>query len=86
MEGQVAPSSLHPNPRRVRTPQRRVRCDIRRTRDQTKIRRRAGREITSAPYSPGLGKGVALACVRMEYLEPGTEMTSGDLRARVPTS
>jgi glycine cleavage system aminomethyltransferase T len=42
-------------------------------------------EITSAAYSPALGKVVALGYVRMEYAEPGTEMTSGDLRARVRT-
>jgi folate-binding protein YgfZ len=42
-------------------------------------------EITSAAYSPALGKVVALGYVRMEYVEPGTEMTSGDLRARVRT-
>jgi folate-binding protein YgfZ len=42
-------------------------------------------EITSAAYSPALGKVVALGYVRMEHAEPGTEMTAGDLRARVRT-
>jgi tRNA-modifying protein YgfZ len=40
-------------------------------------------EITSAAYSPALGKVVALAYVRVEHVEPGTEMAAGDLRARV---
>ncbi|MEO8049805.1 MAG: glycine cleavage T C-terminal barrel domain-containing protein [Acidobacteriota bacterium] len=42
-------------------------------------------EITSAAYSPALGKVVALGYVRTDYAEPGTEMTAGDLRARVRT-
>ena len=42
-------------------------------------------EITSAAYSPALGKVVALGYVRVEHAEPGTEMTTGDLRARVRT-
>jgi tRNA-modifying protein YgfZ len=42
-------------------------------------------EITSAAYSPALGKVAALAYVRVEHAEPGTEMTVGDLRARVRT-
>src|SRR6185437_1349196 len=40
-------------------------------------------EIASAAYSPALGKVIALGYVRVEYAEPGTEMTAGDLRARV---
>ena len=40
-------------------------------------------EITSAAYSPALGKVVALGYVRVEHAEPGIEMTAGDLRARV---
>ncbi len=42
-------------------------------------------EITSAAYSPALQKVVALAYVRTEHAEPGTEMAAGDLRARVRT-
>jgi aminomethyltransferase len=42
-------------------------------------------EITSAAYSPALGNVVALGYVRVEQAEPGTEMTAGDLRARVRT-
>lgn len=42
-------------------------------------------EITSAAYSPALGKVVALGYVRVEHAEPGTEMTAGDLRVRVRT-
>ena len=42
-------------------------------------------EITSAAYSPALGRVVALGYVRVEYAAPGTEMTAGDLRARVRT-
>jgi len=42
-------------------------------------------EITSAAYSPALGKVVALGYVRVEHAGPGTEMTAGDLRARVRT-
>src|ERR1035437_5098743 len=40
-------------------------------------------EVTSAAYSPALGKVVALGYVRVGYAEPGTEMTAGELRARV---
>jgi len=40
-------------------------------------------EITSASYSPALGKVVALGYLRVEYAEPGTEMAAGELRARV---
>ena len=40
-------------------------------------------EVTSAAYSPALGKVVALGYVRVEYAEPGTEMAAGELRARV---
>jgi aminomethyltransferase len=40
-------------------------------------------EITSAAYSPALGKVVALGYVRIEHAEPGMEMTAGELRARV---
>lgn len=42
-------------------------------------------EITSAAYSPALGKVVALGYIRVEHAEPGTEMTAGNLRARVRT-
>lgn len=42
-------------------------------------------EITSAAYSPALGKVVALGYVRVEHAEPGTEMAAGDLRVRVRT-
>ncbi len=40
-------------------------------------------EITSAAYSPALGRVVALGYVRVEYAKPGTEFTTEDLRARV---
>jgi aminomethyltransferase len=40
-------------------------------------------EITSAAYSPALGKVVALGYVRVEYAEPGTWMAAGELRVRV---
>ncbi len=40
-------------------------------------------EIASAVFSPALGKTVALAYVRVQYAEPGTELTLGDARARV---
>ena len=40
-------------------------------------------EIASAVFSPALGKTVALAYVRVEHAEPGTELTLGDARARV---
>lgn len=42
-------------------------------------------EITSAAYSPALGKVVALGYVRVGYAEPGTEMAAGELRVRVRT-
>jgi len=42
-------------------------------------------EITSAAYSPALGKVAALGYVRVEYAQPGTEMAAGELRARVRT-
>jgi tRNA-modifying protein YgfZ len=42
-------------------------------------------EITSAVYSPALGKVAALGYVRVEHAEPGTEMAAGELRARVRT-
>ncbi|MEP6717363.1 MAG: glycine cleavage T C-terminal barrel domain-containing protein, partial [Terriglobia bacterium] len=40
-------------------------------------------EITSAAYSPALGKVVAMGYVRADRAEPGTEMGTGQLRARV---
>ncbi len=40
-------------------------------------------EITSAAYSPALGRVVALGSVRVEYAKPGMEFTTEDLRARV---
>ncbi len=40
-------------------------------------------EITSAAYSPALAKVVALAYVKVQYATPGTELTAGDLHARV---
>jgi folate-binding protein YgfZ len=40
-------------------------------------------EITSAAYSPALGKVVALAYVRTEHARPHEEMTLGDVRAEV---
>ena len=43
-------------------------------------------EVTSAAYSPAFGKVVALGYVRVEHAEPGTEMSAGDLRARVRTA
>jgi aminomethyltransferase len=42
-------------------------------------------EVTSAAYSPALGKVVALGYVRVEYAQPGAEMAAGELRARVRT-
>ena len=42
-------------------------------------------EVTSAAYSPALGKVVALGYVRVEYAQPGVEMAAGELRARVRT-
>jgi tRNA-modifying protein YgfZ len=40
-------------------------------------------EITSAAYSPALGKVAALAYVRTEHARPGTQMTLGDVPAEV---
>src|SRR3569833_2147323 len=40
-------------------------------------------EITSAAYSPVLGKVVALAYLKVEYVEPGVELSAGAIRARV---
>jgi folate-binding protein YgfZ len=40
-------------------------------------------EIASSAFSPMLGKAVALAYVRVQFAEPGTELQLGDVRARV---
>ena len=40
-------------------------------------------EITSAAYSPALGKVVALAYVRSEHARPHEQLTLGDIRAEV---
>ena len=40
-------------------------------------------EIASAAFSPALAKVVALAYVRVQFAEPGTELQLGDARARV---
>ena len=40
-------------------------------------------EIASAVFSPALGKTVALAYVREQFAEPGTEFKIGESRARV---
>jgi glycine cleavage system aminomethyltransferase T len=40
-------------------------------------------EITSAAYSPALGKVVALAYVRTEHARPHEQMMLGDIRAEV---
>ncbi len=40
-------------------------------------------EIASAAFSPALGKTVALAYVRTQFAEPGTEFFLGEARARV---
>lgn len=40
-------------------------------------------EITSAVYSPALGKIAALAYVRVEHAKPGAELSLGDRRATV---
>jgi len=40
-------------------------------------------EIASAVFSPALGKVAALAYVRTQFAEPGTEMRLGDARANV---
>jgi len=42
-------------------------------------------EVTSAAYSPALGKVVALGYVRVEYAQPGVEIAAGELRAHVRT-
>ena len=40
-------------------------------------------EIASAAFSPALGKVVALAYVRTQFAEPGTELRLGDVRVLV---
>ncbi|HME06293.1 MAG TPA: glycine cleavage T C-terminal barrel domain-containing protein [Bryobacteraceae bacterium] len=40
-------------------------------------------EITSAAFSPALGKVVGLAYVRLEFAKPGTELQLGESHARV---
>ena len=40
-------------------------------------------EIASAAFSPALAKVVALAYVRVQFAEPGTELQLGNARARV---
>ena len=40
-------------------------------------------EIASSAFSPALAKVVALAYVRVQFAEPGTELQLGDARARV---
>ena len=40
-------------------------------------------EIASAAYSPAQGKIVALAYVRTQFAEPGTEIAAGEYTARV---
>jgi folate-binding protein YgfZ len=40
-------------------------------------------KITSVAFSPGLGKTIALAFVRYDYLAEGTELKVGDLTAAV---
>jgi folate-binding protein YgfZ len=40
-------------------------------------------EIASAAFSPGLGKIAALAYVRVQYAEPGTELSLDGIRARL---
>ena len=40
-------------------------------------------EIASAVFSPALGKTIALAYVRSEFAEPGTEFKLGELQAKV---
>ncbi len=42
----------------------------------------AGR-LTSVIYSPKLGRNIALAFVRYDFLEPGTELLTGDATATV---
>jgi folate-binding protein YgfZ len=43
-------------------------------------------EITSAAWSPMLARVVALGYVKVQYAIPGTELTAGELRARVRAS
>lgn len=43
----------------------------------------AAAEIASAAFSPALAKVVALAYVRVQFAEPGTQLQLGDARARV---
>jgi glycine cleavage system aminomethyltransferase T len=40
-------------------------------------------EIASAAFSPALGKTAALAYVRTQFAEPGTELRLGDVRVLV---
>jgi tRNA-modifying protein YgfZ len=40
-------------------------------------------EIVSAAFSPGLGKTVAMAYVRTQFAEPGTELSLNNAHARV---
>ena len=40
-------------------------------------------EIASAVFSPALGKVAALAYVRTQFAEPGTELRLGDVRVLV---
>jgi folate-binding protein YgfZ len=40
-------------------------------------------EIASAAFSPGLGKTVAMAYVRTQFAEPGTELSLNNAHARV---
>jgi folate-binding protein YgfZ len=40
-------------------------------------------EIASSAFSPALAKVIALAYVRVQYAEPGTELRLGDSRVRV---
>lgn len=47
---------------------------------------KAAAEITSAVYSPALGKVVALAYVRIDFATPGTALTLGNVKAEVRAS
>ena len=42
-------------------------------------------EIVSSVFSPALAKVIALAYVRVQFAEPGTELQLGDVRVRVTT-
>ena len=42
----------------------------------------AGR-IKSLTYAPKIGKTIALAFIRYDYLEPGTELVAGSIAANV---